>query len=32
VNGTPTFFINEIRYNGEHLLEPMLESLEKAAG
>jgi protein-disulfide isomerase len=31
VNGTPTFFINDVRYNGAHELEPMLEALEKAA-
>ncbi len=31
VNGTPTFFINELRYNGPHELEPMLEALENAA-
>ncbi|MEO6434952.1 MAG: thioredoxin domain-containing protein [Tepidisphaeraceae bacterium] len=31
VNGTPTFFINDLRYNGPHALEPMLEALEKAA-
>jgi protein-disulfide isomerase len=31
VNGTPTFFINDYRYNGEHTLEAMLSALEKAA-
>ena len=31
VNGTPTFFINELRYNGPHELEPMLEALEGAS-
>ena len=30
VNGTPTFFINDVRYNGEHTLEAMLEALENA--
>jgi protein-disulfide isomerase len=32
VNGTPTFFINDVRYNGEHTLEPLLAALENAAG
>jgi protein-disulfide isomerase len=31
VNGTPTFFINDVRYNGPHELEPMLEALERAS-
>ena len=31
VNGTPTFFINEIRYNGDHTLEAMQAALEAAA-
>jgi protein-disulfide isomerase len=31
VNGTPTFFINGVRYNGEHTLEGMLPALEAAA-
>jgi protein-disulfide isomerase len=31
VNGTPTFFINDVRYNGEHTLDAMLEALENAA-
>ena len=31
VNGTPTFFINDVRYNGEHTLEAMLPALENAA-
>ena len=31
VNGTPTFFINEVRYNGEHTVEAMLPALENAA-
>ena len=31
VNGTPTFFINDVRYNGPHQLRPMLEAVEKAA-
>jgi protein-disulfide isomerase len=31
VNGTPTFFINGLRYNGEHTYEALLEALEKAA-
>jgi protein-disulfide isomerase len=30
VNGTPTFFINDVRYNGAHELVPMLEALENA--
>src|SRR5688572_1487272 len=32
VNGTPTFFINDVRYDGEHKLAPMLQALENAAG
>jgi len=28
VNGTPTFFINDIRDNGEHTLEALLSALE----
>jgi protein-disulfide isomerase len=28
VNGTPTFFVNDVRYNGEHKLEAMLQALE----
>ena len=28
VNGTPTFFINGVRYNGEHTLEAMISALE----
>jgi protein-disulfide isomerase len=31
VNGTPTFFINDYRYNGEYTFEAMLSALEKAA-
>jgi protein-disulfide isomerase len=31
VNGTPTFFINGVRYNGEHTVEAMLPALENAA-
>jgi protein-disulfide isomerase len=31
VNGTPTFFINGSRYNGEHTLEAMLPALENAS-
>ncbi len=31
VNGTPTFFINDVRYNGEHTVEAMLAALENAA-
>ena len=31
VNGTPTFFINGVRYNGQHTLEGMLPALENAA-
>jgi len=31
VNGTPTFFINDVRYNGEHTVEAMLPALENAA-
>ena len=30
VNGTPTFFINEIRYNGPPELEPLLAALRRA--
>ncbi|RPD42269.1 DsbA family protein [Chitinophaga barathri] len=29
VNGTPTFFINEIRYNGDHDKESILAALQK---
>lgn len=31
VNGTPTFFINEVRYDGPHDYAPMLEALEHIA-
>ena len=31
VNGTPTFFINGVRYNGEHTYDAMLAALENAA-
>ena len=31
VNGTPTFFINGARYNGEHTFEALLEALENSA-
>jgi len=31
VNGTPTFFINSVRYNGDHTLEAMQSALEAAA-
>jgi protein-disulfide isomerase len=31
VNGTPTFFINGLRYNGDHTFEAMLEALEAAS-
>ncbi len=31
VNGTPTFFINEIRYDGDYDVESMLAALEQAA-
>ena len=31
VNGTPTFFVNGVRYNGEHTYEAMLAALENAA-
>jgi len=31
VNGTPTFFINGVRYNGEHTLAALLPALENAA-
>jgi protein-disulfide isomerase len=30
VNGTPTFFINGVRYDGEHTYEAMLPALENA--
>src|SRR3954471_7023525 len=30
VNGTPTFFINDYRYNGEHTLEAMGEAISGA--
>jgi protein-disulfide isomerase len=29
VNGTPTFFINEIRYDGDYDVESMLAALEE---
>ena len=32
VNGTPTFFINDVRYNGPHELEPLLAARAQAAG
>ena len=32
VNGTPTFFINGARYDGEHTFDAMLAALESAAG
>jgi protein-disulfide isomerase len=31
VNGTPTFFINDVRYNGQHTFDEMLAALENAA-
>lgn len=31
VTGTPTFFINEVRYEGEHTYEDLLAALEAAA-
>jgi len=31
VNGTPTFFVNGVRYNGQHTYEAMLAALENAA-
>lgn len=31
VNGTPTFFINDLRYDGERAFEPMLAALESQA-
>ena len=31
VNGTPTFFINGLRYNGEHTFDAMFQALEAAA-
>lgn len=31
VNGTPTFFINDLRYGGEKELAPMLTAIEAAA-
>jgi len=31
VNGTPTFFIDEVRYDGPHDFAPMLAALEYAA-
>jgi protein-disulfide isomerase len=30
VNGTPTFFINGVRYDGAHGTEPLLEALQVA--
>ena len=32
VNGTPTFFINGVRYNGRHDLDSILAALRRAAG
>ena len=32
VNGTPTFFINQIRYDGPKNFEDMLEAIEESAG
>ncbi len=32
VNGTPTFFINGVRYDGEHEVGPMLAALRQAEG
>ena len=31
VNGTPTFFINGVRYDGDYSLEALLAELERAA-
>jgi protein-disulfide isomerase len=31
VNGTPTFFVNGARYDGEHTFDAMLAALENAA-
>jgi protein-disulfide isomerase len=30
VNGTPTFFVNGVRYDDEHAFDPLLAALEKA--
>jgi protein-disulfide isomerase len=30
VNGTPSFFINGVRYDGERGLEPLLAALQEA--
>jgi protein-disulfide isomerase len=32
VNGTPTFFINGVRYNGRHNLDSLLAALREAVG
>ena len=31
VNGTPTFFINELRYDDSYELETLLQALQRAA-
>jgi protein-disulfide isomerase len=31
VNGTPAFFINGVRYDGPHELDPLLEAIEESA-
>ncbi|MDB5290694.1 MAG: Periplasmic thiol:disulfide interchange protein DsbA [Phycisphaerales bacterium] len=31
VNGTPTFFINDARYNGGNQLDPLVDSLQRVA-
>jgi protein-disulfide isomerase len=30
VNGTPTFFVNAVRYDDEHTFDPLLAALERA--
>lgn len=32
VNGTPTFFVNEVRHDGGYLLDELLEAVDTAAG
>ena len=32
VNGTPTFFLNEMRYDGPRDFDTMVEAIEEAAG
>jgi protein-disulfide isomerase len=31
VNGTPTFFVNDVRYNGGSRVEPLLSAIERVA-